>query len=163
MNWMGRGCLVLVVGTMAVSGVVSVGAAGQGGQWTSAGGDLQNTRSQPSEQMISVDTVGGLVKKWEFTTGGDVSATPAVDADTVYFPDWGGNLYAVNKKTGVLRWQTRIEDATDNPGDKARATPTITDNAVIIGTQGSIFTGGGPGGNVLAFDKKTGRLLWKTR
>ena len=36
--------------------------------------------------------------KWEFTTTGDVSATPAVDGDTVYFPDWGGQLYAVDKQ-----------------------------------------------------------------
>ena len=45
-------CAVVV---LAVSGVAS---AGEGNQWTSAGGDLQNTRSQPSEHKISVDTVG---------------------------------------------------------------------------------------------------------
>ena len=46
----------------------------------------------------------------------------------------------------------------------ARATPAVTENAVIIGTQGSIFApGGGPGGWVLAFDKRTGALLWKTQ
>jgi hypothetical protein len=32
-----------------------------------------------------------------FTTGGDVSATPTVSGDVVYFPDWAGNLFAVNK------------------------------------------------------------------
>ena len=115
--------LVCVAGLVMFGGVVS---AGQGNQWTSAGGDLQNTRSQPSEHKISVDTVDGLTVKWEFTTAGDVSATPAVDANTVYFPDWGGQLYAVDKKTGQLKWQTSIASATGVPFDKARATPAVT-------------------------------------
>jgi polyvinyl alcohol dehydrogenase (cytochrome) len=158
-----RSAVVLVCVTVLVmfGGVVS---AEQGSQWPNAGGDLQNTRSQPSEHKISVDTVGGLSTKWEFTTAGDVSATPAVDADTVYVPDWGGQLYAVDKKTGQQKWKTSISSATGVPFDKARATPAVTAHAVIVGTQGSIFApGGGPGGWVLAFDKKTGQLLWKTQ
>jgi len=153
--------LACAVVPLAVGGVAS---AAEGDQWPSAGGDLQNTRSQPSEHKISVDTVGGLTKKWEFMTTGDVSATPAVDGDTVYFPDWGGQLYAVNKKTGQLKWRTSIASATGVPFDKARATPAVTEDAVIVGTQGSIFApGGGPGGWVLAFNKRTGALLWKTQ
>ena len=98
-----------------------------------------------------------------FTTGGDVSATPAVDADTVYFPDWAGNLYAVDKLTGVEKWHASIAAASGVPFDKARATPAVTDDKVIIGTQGSIFVpGGGPGGKVLAFNKFTGALVWST-
>ena len=155
------GVLVCITGLVMLGGVVS---AGQDDLWSSAGGDLQNTRSQPAEKKISVDTVDGLIVKWEFTTAGDVSATPAVDATTVYFPDWGGQLYAVDKKTGQLKWQTSIASATGVPFDKARATPAVTANAVIVGTQGSIFVpGGGSGGWVVAFDKRTGRVLWKTQ
>jgi polyvinyl alcohol dehydrogenase (cytochrome) len=81
----------------------------------------------------------------------------------VYAPDWAGNLYAVNKKTGAVRWQSRIPAATGVPFDKARATPAVTEDKVIVGTQGSILVpGGGPGGRVLAFDKRTGALLWNT-
>jgi outer membrane protein assembly factor BamB len=50
----------------------------------------------PRQFLWGVSNVAGLEKKWEFTTGGDVSATPAVDGDTVYFPDRAGNLYAVD-------------------------------------------------------------------
>lgn len=148
-----------VAGLLLSSGVA---LAGEGSQWTSAGGDRQNTRSQPSEHRISVDSVGGLTEKWVFETAGDVSATPAVDGDTVYVPDWGGQLYAVDKRTGQLRWQTSIAEATGVDFDKARATPAVTDDAVIVGTQGSIFTGG-QGARVLAFDKHTGELLWSTQ
>lgn len=137
--------------------------ASQGSEWWSAGGNRQNTRYQQSEKTLSAANVGTLTTKWAFTTGGDVSATPAVDADTVYFPDWGGNLYAVDKLTGALRWQTSIATASGVPYDKARATPAVTEDKLIIGTQGSVFVpGGGPGGKVLAFNKFTGALVWST-
>lgn len=137
--------------------------ASQGSEWWSAGGNRQNTRFQQSEHTLSAANVANLAPKWVFTTGGDVSATPAVDADTVYFPDWAGNLYAVDKLTGLLKWRTSIAAASGVPFDKARATPAVTEDKLIIGTQGSIFVpGGGPGGKVLAFNKFTGALLWST-
>jgi polyvinyl alcohol dehydrogenase (cytochrome) len=112
---------------------------------------------------LSPSNIGTLAPKWVFTTSGDVSATPAVDADTVYFPDWAGYLYAVDRLTGAQKWQVKISDASGVPFDKARATPAVTDDKVIIGTQGSIFVpGGAPGGMVLAFNKFTGALVWST-
>ena len=122
--------------------VNTVALASQGSEWNSAGGNRQNTRFQQSENTLSASNVGNLVKKWEFTTGGDVSATPAVDSDTVYFPDWAGNLYAVNRFTGQL-WSVKVADVTGVPGDKARATPAVTEDKVIIGTQGAAISGGG--------------------
>ena len=76
----------------------------------------------------------------------------------MYFPDWAGNLYAVDKWTGQQKWSTTIASATGIPGDKARATPAIAGNKLIIGTQGPF----GGGGKVLAFNKKTGALIWST-
>ena len=159
----------MVVGGVAVAAVLffagSAAFASSGGpRWISAGGDLQNTRSQSSEHKLTVDNVGSLMQKWAFTTDGDVSATPAVDGNAVYFPDWKGNLYAVNKTTGQQIWKVSISTASGVPFDKARATPTVTDDKVIIGTQGSILVpGGGPGAQVLAFNKNTGALLWRTQ
>src|SRR5437016_9417285 len=70
------------------------------GQWRIAGQNLNNTWSQPAEHSISPTNVQNLITKWVFTTGGDVSATPTVADDAVYFPDWGGNLFAVKKNDG---------------------------------------------------------------
>jgi polyvinyl alcohol dehydrogenase (cytochrome) len=136
--------------------------AGQGSEWNVSGGDRQNTRSQPSEKSISVGNVSRLQVKWALTTAGDVSATPAVDADTVYVPDWAGWLYAVDKRTGALKWKTSIASVTGVPGDKARVTPAVTEDKVIVGTQGAVLFGGGPGGRVIAFNKVTGQVLWMT-
>ena len=131
--------------------------------WPSAGQNLGNTRHQNQDSGISVQTAARLAVKWEFTTAGDVSATPAVDETRIYFPDWAGKLYAVNRKTGQLVWQTSIAAASGVPFDKARATPVISGNKLIVGTQGSILVpGGGPGGKLIAFDKNTGAVLWVT-
>jgi outer membrane protein assembly factor BamB len=78
------------------------------GEWHIAGQNLSNTWSQPAEHSISPGNVKGLKPKWVFTTGADVSATPTVDGDAVYFPDWGGNLFAVKKDTGHLIWSHKI-------------------------------------------------------
>ena len=138
-------------------------SAAQGNQWTSAGGDRQNTRNQPSENKLSVANVSGLGVKWALTTAGDVSATPAVDGDTVYVPDWTGNLYAVDKLTGAVKWTASIPLASGRFLDKARATPVVTEDKVIVGTQGGILFGGDPGAKMLAFNKFTGAPVWGTQ
>jgi polyvinyl alcohol dehydrogenase (cytochrome) len=151
------GVAALVVAGALLGGVS--GAAASGNQWTSAGGDAQNTRWQPTERTLSPANAARLERKWTFTTGGDVSATPAVDGDTVYFPDRAGSLYAVDAMTGQERWRSSIAAATGVAGDYARATPALAGNKVVIGTQGGSFGGGG---KVLAFHRDTGALLWRT-
>src|SRR5438067_6274380 len=78
------------------------------GPWPMAGHDLANSRSQPDENRISKSNVSSLTVKWTFRTGGDVSATPTVGNDAVFFPDWAGNLYAVRKDNGQQIWSARI-------------------------------------------------------
>lgn len=129
-----------------------------GSLWTSAGQNLKNTRYQSKETKINVGNVSNLTVKWSFSTDSDVSATPAVDGTKVYVPDWAGNLYAVDRVTGRQVWKANISVATGVPDDKARATPVISGNKVILGTQGAF----GGGGKMLAFDKDTGDLLWNT-
>src|SRR5450755_3664127 len=77
-------------------------------QWRSAGQSSNNSRSQPDERQISRENVNSLRVKWAFTTGGDVSATPTVADHVVYFPDWAGNLYAVEQGKGQLIWERKI-------------------------------------------------------
>ena len=129
------------------------------GLWLSAGQNLKNSRFQSEEEKISPRNVARLAPKWIFSTDGEVSATPTVDGKRVYVPDWKGKLYAVDRKTGLLVWSVNVSDATGVPNDFARASPAIDGNSLVIGTQGR----NGGGGNLLAYDKRTGALLWKTR
>jgi len=150
---------------VAVATIFACGNAVADSNWTSAGHDIQNTRYQSNESKITVDNVGTLGVKWAFSAQADISATPAVDGSTVYFPDWAGFLYAVDRKTGQQLWATSISAASGVPFDKARATPVIVGDMVIVGTQGSVLLGasGGPGGKLIAFDKNTGAVRWVTQ
>src|SRR5512146_2158314 len=80
------------------------------GQWRLAGQNPGNTRSQPHEHKISKANVSQLMPKWVFTTAASVSATPTIAGDAVYFPDWAGNIYAVDKNSGRQLWSTKVSD-----------------------------------------------------
>ena len=131
-------------------------------QWRIAGQNLSNTWSQPAEHTISPANVSGLTPKWVFTTGGDVSATPTVDGDAVYFPDWGGNLFAVKKDSGQLIWSHKISEYDGVEGAVSRVSPAVDGNQVIIGDiQSSKLVHNGA--NVISVDRETGTLRWITQ
>ncbi len=96
-----------------------------------------------------------------FETGGDVSATPTVAGNAVYFPDWGGNLFAVNKETGGLLWSHQISDYDGVAGAISRVSPAVDNDQLIIGdilSSKQVHDGA----NVMAIDRKTGALRWIT-
>src|SRR5436305_12157692 len=102
-------------------------------QWPVMGHDQSNSRSQPFEDKIGPSNVQSLTVKWTFTTGGDVSATPTVDGNAVYFPDWAGNLFAVEKKSGRLIWSHKIAEYNGVAGSVSRVSPALDGDQVIIG------------------------------
>ncbi len=148
------------------------------GQWRIAGQNLNNTWSQPAEHSISPANVKELKPKWVFTTGGDVSATPTVDGDAVYFPDWAGNLFAVQKDSGHLIWSHKISEYDGVEGAIARVSPAVDANHVIIGdilNSKQVHNGAEETlaldptypccsfrGSIVALDEKSGAMLWKT-
>src|ERR1700719_3347992 len=132
------------------------------GQWTIAGQNLANTWSQPAEHLIGPSNVKGLSAKWVFTTGGDVSATPTVDGDAVYFPDWAGNLFAVKKDSGQLIWSHKISEYDGVQGAISRVSPAVDANHVIIGDilNSKLVH---KGANVISVDRETGTVQWITQ
>lgn len=160
---------VAVIAAVALTtGATAALAANPRENWRMGGQNTANTRNSSNEHEIKVSNVGSLRVKWNVTTAGDVSATPAVDDDRVYFPDSAGNLYAVNRDTGAVLWTSSISGATGIAGDYARATPAIAGKTLVIGTQSGKFeTPSTPaalaGGYVLGFDIATGALKWKTK
>ena len=134
----------------------------QSGQWRIAGQNLGNTWSQPAEHLIGPNNVKGLSPKWIFTTGGDVSATPTVDGDAVYFPDWAGNLFAVKKDSGHLIWSHKISEYDGVDGAISRVSPAVDGNQVIIGdilNSKQVHKGA----NVISVDRETGTVQWITQ
>src|SRR6202041_1533627 len=157
--------MTALIGTLLLVSALSAQSqsdASRFGQWPVAGQDLNNTRSQPEEHSISAANVNSLKPKWVFTTGGNVSATPTVDGDAVYFPDWGGNLFAVTKDSGRLIWSHKISDYDGVAGSISRVSPAVDHDQLIIG---DILSSNEThaGANVIAVDRKTGALRWITQ
>jgi len=161
----------VLLAKVALIGILSLVAAlsaqgqspeSQSGQWRVAGQDLGNTWSQPAEHLIGPNNVKGLSPKWVFTTGGDVSATPTVDGDAVYFPDWAGNLFAVQKDSGHLIWSHKISEYDGVDGAISRVSPAVDGNQVIIGdilNSKQVHKGA----NVISVDRETGTVQWITQ
>src|SRR4051794_12879065 len=87
----------------------------QSQSWPIAGNTLGNLRYQSAEHTISIRNAGQLAPKWGFTTAGDVSATLTFQSHTIYFPDWAGNLYAVNADTGRMLWSHAVSAYNGQP------------------------------------------------
>jgi polyvinyl alcohol dehydrogenase (cytochrome) len=124
-------------------------------EWTAAGQNLHNTRNQEAEHTLRPQNVARLTPKWVFTAAGDISATPAVAGGAVYVPDWGGRLWKLDERTGQVVWSRSISEYTGVPGSVSRVTPAVVGERLILGTQND--------GLMLAVDKNTGALLWKTQ
>jgi polyvinyl alcohol dehydrogenase (cytochrome) len=137
-------------------------------EWPMSGQNVQNTASNDEEREISTSNVTTLAPKWVATTGGDVSARAAVVRGAVYFPDFGGNLWALDADTGAVIWQVQLSTIFGlKPGIVvSRTTPAVQHDTVYIGTQaGPDYTpqgglGAQSGANLLAFNAKTGALRW---
>jgi len=126
-------------------------AADNGKDWPMFGQNVQNTASADK----GVKDLDKLQLKWTFTTGGDVSARAAVVGGVAYFPDWGGNLWAVKTKNGSLAWSRKFSDYGLPVDTQSRTTPAVVDDVLYIGTQSGAW--------LLAIDAKSGNLLWKTQ
>ena len=127
-------------------------------EWRLGGQNLNNTRYQATEKYLSPANVSKLSPKWVFTTGGDVSATPAVVDGAVYLPDWGGNLFKIDAETGEQIWSNSIAHYISDPSIQtavSRTSPAVKGNKLIIGSQEGAF--------LMTINKNTGELIWKTK
>jgi len=96
-----------------------------------------------------------------------------VTADTVYFADIGGWIYALDRASGVERWKinTRKDGFPDaHPMNCLFASPILADGKIICGggtvaeqlISGTMFYRGSTGrGFVVALDPKDGHVIWK--
>ncbi|MGE0812315.1 MAG: PQQ-binding-like beta-propeller repeat protein [Vicinamibacterales bacterium] len=144
------------MGTL-VAAAALVAAPTAPADWPMFGQNLSNTASNSS--AITTRNVRDMRVKWAITTGGDVSARAAVVNDVVYFPDWGGNLWAVAAKNGKKIWSHQLSDyglsGSSNGVYHSRTTPAVVGGTLYLGTQ--------EGAYLLAIDAATGALRWKTR
>ena len=84
-------------------------------------------------------------------------STPTVDGNFIYALGSDGDIACLELKTGKLRWSKNIRtEFGGQPGTWAYAeSPLVDGDAVVV-------TPGGPTATMLALNKKTGALIWKS-
>jgi polyvinyl alcohol dehydrogenase (cytochrome) len=122
--------------------------------WPMFGRTVQNLSDNPSEVTISKLNVAQLAPKWTATVGGNVSARPAVVNGVAYFPDWAGNIWAINVMTGKPVWHILLSNFGFPPGTISRTSPAVQGNLVYIGTQ--------PSATLVALNTANGFPQWTT-
>ncbi|MEO5876303.1 MAG: PQQ-binding-like beta-propeller repeat protein, partial [Streptosporangiaceae bacterium] len=157
-----------VASVIAALGLVPAGAGALptapvpvAGDWAVAGQNQANTRYAATETLISPANVGRLRARWTATLAGNVAATPTVSLGTVFVPDYGGKLSAVDALTGTVRWQRPISDYSGVAGDISRTSPAIYGSTLIFGDGVSSQQSTG-GARVMAAGRTAGTPLWNT-
>lgn len=91
-----------------------------------------------------------------------MSATPTVVDGIVYFPDWGGTLWAVNAANGQVKWKKKVGDYTGIPNDVSRTSPAYWNGTLVIG-QGTQLANNATGAHLIGIKADDGSMLWHAR
>jgi outer membrane protein assembly factor BamB len=84
-------------------------------------------------------------------------STPTVDGDFVYALGSDGDIVCLEAKSGKIRWQKNIrKEFGGQPGEWAYAESPLVDGDVVV------VTPGGEQATMVALNKKTGALIWKS-
>jgi polyvinyl alcohol dehydrogenase (cytochrome) len=120
-----------------------------GQDWTSVGVEPASRRFQRNPGLSTAD-VGKLKVKWAFALPG--GGMPAVIGDWLFVTNRNGRFYALDSKTGCVRWVVE--------GVASRTTPAVVKSQVS--PSGWVVYEGERNRTVRAFDAQTGKELWRS-
>lgn len=107
---------------------------------------------------INSSNVAGMKEAWYMHTEEEVSHAPLVENGTLYFADWGGNVYAVEAKSGKEIWKKKVQDKVMEKWPWYGFAGT---GALGIGDHGDLLFEASVEGQAFAIDKKTGEVRWQ--
>ncbi len=84
---------------------------------------------------------------WRYPTRNSIKNTIAIDGDTVLAQDVDGYLYAINGKTGMIRWEKKLS---------VKGIPGLSEG--LVADKGIVYAGSGKG--LTACSVKDGKVLW---
>jgi len=164
--------VVTVAGGLAVAHAAArtrqVAATPGPWDWPTYGHDAQHTFH--GRTTVTPATAPTLQQAWFFPTGDAVTATPTVVAGTAYVGSWDTFFYAIDVRTGQLRWRFQLDPQpkiTPQPGQVPRDFTSdggmVTSSAWFERGHGKrpdlVLFGGGY--TLYALDARDGRLYWK--
>jgi PQQ-dependent dehydrogenase (methanol/ethanol family) len=153
--------LKLHLKALALGAIASVAIAAQAQNWPVYGGDTGNTRFSQATQ-INTGNVNKLKVAWALQLGSNRSqeSTPILVGDTLIVTSSFGpkNVFAVNAKTGEVRWQY----SPDIPKGIDQYACCDVNNRGVAVNDGKVFVGR-LDAHVVALDLKTGKEMWDTK
>jgi outer membrane protein assembly factor BamB len=113
--------------------------------------------------IIALDLFGNKTWKTEFgkewmENWEGVRSTPLIEGDKLFIMSSYGKLICMGTKTGNIIWT--VELFKDYDGQNI--TWGVTENLLLDGNK-LICTPGGKDANIIALDKNTGKLIWKSK
>jgi quinohemoprotein ethanol dehydrogenase len=141
----------------ASSSSASDKAVGAGNDWPAVGGASDESSYSRLDQIHVGDT-GKLGLAWSLDLPGEVSleATPLEVDGTIYFTGSEAKAYAVDAKTGEIKWTYDPQVWKHNP-DKMHFS--FGANRGMAYENGKVFAAA-LDGRLFAFDAKSGKVLW---
>jgi outer membrane protein assembly factor BamB len=90
---------------------------------------------------------------WNRAHRGGTLSTPSIDGEHVYFSDREGKFICFEAATGKVVWSKALQEefSLEYPTWGFAAAPLVLDDMVVMNVN-----------RVIAFDKKTGSVIWKT-
>jgi outer membrane protein assembly factor BamB len=130
---------------------------------------LETSYLRGTERALALDEKTGKIlwtREWPANYGGiswpvGPRATPTVDGDRVYFLGADGKMFCLNAADGAILWKT--DYAADFGADhKTWAFDWgFSSSPLVDGDRLICMVAGRPDAKVVAFDKKTGKELWR--
>src|ERR1700687_1631580 len=145
-----------VLGLVAATGgsaLAQTAASAAAGDWPQSNFDYANTRAAAGSS-ISSQNVGQLGVAWTFSVPGvsafgALATTPVVVNGTVYLQDLKSNVYALDVRTGALKWHKEYNADTVGPNG-----PAVDGGKVFVASDMQ---------TIAALDASTGAELWSVQ
>ncbi|MCE5338314.1 MAG: PQQ-binding-like beta-propeller repeat protein [Methanomicrobiaceae archaeon] len=124
--------------------------------WPMVNYDAVMSRNSPQTD-ISKDNVGQLQVKWIFNTEYTIENSPLIVNDTAYIENNAMQIFALDIKTGLPRWQYDV-----NVTKVGLELPRVSTSHGMTYQDGVLYAPTGPNGTVIALDAETGSRIWES-
>ena len=127
------------------------------------------TRPRGTERAVALDEKTGKIlwtHEWETNYTGvsynrGPRSTPTVDGDRVYVLGAAGMFLCLDVTSGEVRWEKDFQKEFAGNRERWVANYGFVAPGLVDGTKVIVKVGGEPGAKIVAFDKLTGKELWR--
>jgi outer membrane protein assembly factor BamB len=129
------------------------GARAANASWPSANGSVASQRASTATELDS-HTIPRLKVRWRFrlhssvTSFGAITSNPVIRGNLVYLQDSSSSVYALDLRSGALRWKHTLKAPNDGPNGVS-----LSGSRLYGATDTTAF----------ALDATTGKRLWSRR